>query len=115
MRRRQPSIKREFGDVGRELARFGAHRFSARKLRWIWSRWFLKSDDWKELRYKALRILGGKCALCGRSGKEARLNVDHIKPRRFYPELALEIGTRQVLCALCNHGKGNKDATDWRR
>jgi len=46
---------------------------------------------------------------------KARLNVDHIRPRRYYPELALELGNLQVLCAACNQGKGNKDATDWRR
>lgn len=42
------------------------------------------------------------------------LNVDHVKPRKFYPELALDLDNLQVLCALCNHGKGNSDATDWR-
>ena len=42
------------------------------------------------------------------------MNVDHIKPRRLYPGLALEKSNLQVLCADCNHGKGNWDQTDWR-
>ncbi len=42
------------------------------------------------------------------------MHVDHIKPRRKYPELALSRSNLQVLCNLCNHGKGNWDETDWR-
>jgi 5-methylcytosine-specific restriction endonuclease McrA len=43
------------------------------------------------------------------------INVDHIKPRRKYPELALTESNLQVLCGTCNHGKGSWDETDWRR
>jgi 5-methylcytosine-specific restriction endonuclease McrA len=113
--RRRKNLRPEFRQAAREVVRFGARRFSAHKLLWIWSNWFLKSEDWKRLRYRALRRYGGRCMACGRSGKTATLNVDHVKPRRFYPELALDIGNLQVLCADCNRGKGNKDATDWRR
>lgn len=42
------------------------------------------------------------------------MNVDHIKPRRLFPWLALELKNLQVLCHDCNHGKGNWDQTDWR-
>ena len=42
------------------------------------------------------------------------MNVDHIKPRKKYPELALDKSNLQVLCEECNHGKGNWDETDWR-
>ena len=44
----------------------------------------------------------------------AVMNVDHIKPRRIYPDLALSLENLQVLCHECNHGKGNWDMTDWR-
>ena len=43
-----------------------------------------------------------------------KLNVDHIKPRKKYPKLALDVDNLQVLCNECNHGKGNRDDTDWR-
>ena len=42
------------------------------------------------------------------------MNVDHIKPRRLFPDLALSLDNLQVLCHECNHGKGNWDMTDWR-
>ena len=42
------------------------------------------------------------------------MHVDHIKPRLRYPELALDMNNLQVLCAICNHGKGGFDETDWR-
>ena len=76
---------------------------------------FLWSPDWRRLRYKALKLSNGRCQLCGSSPKDGIiLNVDHIKPRRKHPELALDIDNLQVLCNVCNHGKGNIDDTDWR-
>ncbi len=42
------------------------------------------------------------------------MNVDLIKPRSKFPELALTLDNLQILCAACNHGKGNWDQTDWR-
>lgn len=42
------------------------------------------------------------------------MNVDHIKPRKLFPELALDPDNLQVLCHECNHGKGNWDMTDFR-
>lgn len=44
----------------------------------------------------------------------AVMNVDHIKPRKLYPHLALDVDNLQILCSDCNHGKGNWDMTDWR-
>jgi hypothetical protein len=36
------------------------------------------------------------------------------RPRRTHPEYALSYANLQVLCGLCNRGKGNRDRTDWR-
>lgn len=76
---------------------------------------FLQSYEWRRVRYQALQKHGGACQCCGRGAKDGlRLHVDHIKPRRKFPELALDVNNLQVLCEECNHGKGNWDMTDWR-
>lgn len=76
---------------------------------------FLKTFAWRRLRYKALRMTNGRCECCGASPQTgAVLNVDHIKPRKRRPELALDLFNLQVLCNDCNAGKGNWDDTDWR-
>jgi 5-methylcytosine-specific restriction endonuclease McrA len=52
---------------------------------------------------------------CGRGPKQGVwLNVDHIKPRKTHPHLALSVENCQILCSECNKGKGNWDETDWR-
>ncbi len=76
---------------------------------------FYSSPEWKRTRYKVLVRDGGRCLCCGvRSEDGARLNVDHIKPRRLFPELSLVLDNLQTLCSSCNEGKGNWDSTDWR-
>ena len=79
------------------------------------SKAFLESYAWRKLRMEALKLHGTRCQCCGASPRDgAVMHVDHIKPRRKFPELALEISNCQVLCHECNHGKGNWDTTDWR-
>lgn len=69
---------------------------------------FLNSVEWKRLRFVALSSYDRKCVCCGATPESgAVLNVDHIKPRRLFPELALELDNLQILCADCNQGKGN--------
>lgn len=76
---------------------------------------FLKSFEWRRLRLKVIKKYGAVCMCCGASpATGAVINVDHIKPRKFFPELALEETNLQILCHDCNHGKGNWDQTDWR-
>lgn len=77
---------------------------------------FLQSYEWRKLRMVVLTKRGNKCECCGADPKKDGIviNVDHIKPRRKYPELALSEDNLQVLCDVCNHGKGNWDETDWR-
>lgn len=79
---------------------------------------FLRTPAWGRVRYDALLANDGRCECCGRGKHDGvRLNVDHVKPRKAYPQLALDVRNLQVLCggtAGCNAGKGNRDATDWR-
>lgn len=76
---------------------------------------FYETDEWRRVRYEALRLHGGKCCLCGVTAHQgAVLHVDHIKPRSLFRELELDVNNLQVLCADCNLGKSNLDDTDWR-
>lgn len=76
---------------------------------------FLESFEWRQLRMVVLRKYGARCQCCGASpATGAVMNVDHIKPRKLFPHLALDEDNLQVLCHECNHGKGNWDQTDWR-
>lgn len=76
---------------------------------------FLMSYEWRKIRMVAIKKYGNKCQCCGATPKDGiKINVDHIKPRKLYPNLALDINNLQILCNVCNHGKGNWDETDWR-
>lgn len=75
---------------------------------------FLSSYEWRKVRMLALRKYGPVCQCCGATPPDAVMNVDHIKPRKLYPQLALDVDNLQILCHECNHGKGNWDMTDWR-
>lgn len=72
---------------------------------------FYASWEWKKARYETLKKYGAVCMLCG---SRERIVVDHIKPRRFYPELELSLDNLQVLCDDCNKGKSFGDQTDFR-
>jgi len=76
---------------------------------------FLESSAWKRLRIQAFEKYGNRCQCCGASPEDGiRLNVDHIQPRKLFPELALSLDNLQILCSDCNHGKGNWSMSDWR-
>lgn len=76
---------------------------------------FLASYEWRRARMVVLKRDGARCACCGATPADGvRMNVDHIKPRKLFPQLALDPANLQVLCEICNHGKGNWDCTDWR-
>ena len=77
---------------------------------------FLLSYEWRRVRMEVLKRDGARCVCCGATPKDGvKMHVDHIKPRRKFPELALNKDNLQVLCEVCNHGKGNWDQTDWRK
>lgn len=74
---------------------------------------FYYSQEWNELRKAVLRTYGCVCMKCGASNTV--MQVDHIKPRSKYPELAWNFDNLQVLCKECNQRKGNKHSTDYRK
>jgi 5-methylcytosine-specific restriction endonuclease McrA len=81
----------------------------------VTSKEFLSTYEWRKVRMEALKKYGPVCQCCGTTPSHgAVMNVDHIKPRRLFPHLALDVNNLQVLCHECNHGKGNWDQTDWR-
>jgi hypothetical protein len=76
---------------------------------------FLESYEWRRVRMVVLKRDGARCGCCGATPADGvRMHVDHIKPRKKFPELSLDTNNLQVLCEVCNHGKGNWDQTDWR-
>lgn len=77
---------------------------------------FYSSWEWRTLRARVLEFYGSQCMCCGAQpggGSGVSVNVDHIRSRRYFPALALEFTNCAVLCAPCNHGKGNR-TVDWR-
>lgn len=77
---------------------------------------FLATYEWRRLRMVVLSKRGNRCECCGASPTDGHtvLHVDHVKPRKLFPHLALTESNLQILCSACNHGKGNWDQTDWR-
>ena len=80
---------------------------------------FLKSWEWKHKRIEILAKYKPQCMCCGKAPDpetKTFLCVDHIKPRRKYPELSLDENNLQILCNQCNWDKGNLDGDlDFRR
>jgi 5-methylcytosine-specific restriction endonuclease McrA len=54
----------------------------------IASQAFLQTWQWAKVRYRALERSDGRCEACGRSKHDGiKLNVDHVYPRRDFPQL----------------------------
>jgi len=114
-------LKAHVSDNRKQLAAVRAERKARRQPRVrtvspaVASDSFLETYEWRKLRMQALKKYGPKCMCCGATpATGAVMNVDHIKPRKLFPNLALELSNLQILCHECNHGKGNWDQTDWR-
>ena len=111
-----PAFARKLNHEKHEFRRMHNELRQANKLpvvSGVFSRRFYRSRTWLALRYEALRNAHGRCCLCGASGVAARLEVDHIKPKSIFPELALDPSNLQVLCRDCNQGKGNTCTFNW--
>jgi len=89
-------------------------KYKQEDLKYYKSNEFLESFEWRKLRLEVILKYGRKCQCCGAKPPNVVIHVDHIKPRKTNPELALDINNLQVLCHECNHGKGNWNTTDFR-
>lgn len=56
---------------------------------------------WKELS-KRLRDETPYCQKCGKTAEECRLNVHHLRARRYRPDLLLDERGLINLCAACH-------------
>jgi 5-methylcytosine-specific restriction endonuclease McrA len=73
-------------------------------------------DKYRKIRYQVFLRDGRICRLCSHTGSaDNPLQIDHIKPKSKFPELALDPNNMQVLCKDCNYGKNTRDETDWRK
>lgn len=63
---------------------------------------FLRSSEWLEAREACFERLGRLCLQCGSADQ---IQVDHIKPRSKFPELALVQSNLRPLCWPCNKAK----------
>lgn len=71
---------------------------------------FYRSPAWLRARMVVLNRYGGRCMACGKTAVDGvQINVDHIKPRKTHRHLELHLDNLQVLCELCNAGKGNSE------
>lgn len=62
---------------------------------------FLKSPEWKEARERVFAERGRVCYICEAEATQ----VDHVKPRSRYPELALSHDNLRPICWPCNKRK----------
>ncbi|MFM8856389.1 MAG: HNH endonuclease [Actinomycetota bacterium] len=65
----------------------------------------------ESIRYQVLKR-DRRCVLCGAGTDSGPLQVDHIVPRSQGG--SNDLSNLQVLCALCNRGKSNRDDEDFR-
>jgi len=71
--------------------------------------------EWKALRVVIIEKYNNTCCCCSATGKEAQIQVDHIKPKSKYPELAFNPDNLQLLCRRCNFAKNTLHETDYRK
>lgn len=60
---------------------------------------FYLSPEWRAARARVLR----RDPVCLECASAQASHVDHIKPRRLFPELALEVTNLRGLCAACHN------------
>lgn len=66
--------------------------------------YYITDENWLRIRKVALGYFGNTCLSCGYTGTKG-IHVDHVLPKRDYPELTYDLMNLQVLCAACNYQK----------
>ena len=78
---------------------------------------FYSRPDWMKLRLAVLRRDDWVCNECGvrclgkKKGSPSPA-VDHKKPRKEFPELAMDMGNLQTLCVSCHSRKTIRETFD---
>ncbi|MGQ8823670.1 HNH endonuclease [Bacillus sp. NA_146.1] len=82
---------------------------------------FYKSKEWKALRLIAIRRAKNECEHCKQKGKvttrdtvdergrKMKMDVNHIKPVKTHPHLALDLNNLEYLCVRCHNIADGKD------
>lgn len=69
----------------------------------------------EDIKNEIRREHGMICAGCGCKIRfTIQRHVDHIKPKKLYPELEFLYTNLQVLCRPCNAHKSSYDGDDWK-
>ena len=82
---------------------------------------FYKCKEWKKIRQQAIERDNHECQHCRkngkvttrstitRHGKPMKMDVNHIKPVKEYPHLALTLDNLEYLCVDCHNIADGKD------
>lgn len=65
---------------------------------------FERSPEWKRVREEFWSHNERVCSVCGGEADQ----IDHIKPKSRYPELALEMSNLRPICWPCNREKATR-------
>lgn len=82
---------------------------------WIGGKYNPYFDGWKMVRKEVLKKYNNKCAICGKTGKNGRIEIHHIKPLRLikYKKTANRLKNLIALCPKC-HNKTDRIIRDKR-
>lgn len=71
---------------------------------------FYSSPEWQRVRHQVLIRDNFHCVWCNEdvSGK-GKARIDHIKMKKQYPELALDINNLRTLCASCDNKRHSRE------
>lgn len=70
---------------------------------------FYRSHEWRSCRREFLKNnLSRECVYCKiELNENNKLNVDHIKPLKYYWDLRIDHSNLQIVCKECNLKKGS--------
>src|SRR4030042_774941 len=69
----------------------------------------------KSIRDAVYNKFGGRCAYCGVEIDVVNMQVDHIRPRRGYPEESENVDNMNPACPVCNNWKHSDNIESFRK